>query len=224
MRLLIVEDDHQLGPWLRNVLSRDLGNADLVVTLEEAQAAIAVETFDLVVVDRRLPDGDGIELLPELRRLNPKPGILMLTALDNPHEIAQALDAGADDYLGKPFESIELLARSKAVIRRLRQDRTGFIAVANMEFDTANRTLTIDGVAMLVPRRELAVFETLASRAGRVVLREALEAATYGFDDEIQSNAIDAHVSRLRRRLREAGAKATIQSVRGLGYMMSDAS
>lgn len=223
MRLLIVEDDDQVGPWLRTVLSRDLGNADLVASLDEAQAALAVQAFDLIVVDRRLPDGDGIELLPDLRRLRPKPGILMLTALDDPNEIAQALDAGADDYLGKPFEPVELLARSKAIIRRLRQDQTGIIVVGNLEFDTSSRTLSIDGEAVLIPRRELAVFETLVNRSGRVVLRESLEAAIYGFDDEIQSNAIDSHVSRLRRRLREAGARVNIRSIRGLGYMMSDA-
>lgn len=223
MRLLIVEDDDQVGPWLRTVLSRDLGNADLVASLDEAQAALAVQAFDLIVVDRRLPDGDGIELLPDLRRLRPKPGILMLTALDDPNEIAQALDAGADDYLGKPFELVELLARSKAIIRRLRQDQTGIIVVGNLEFDTSSRTLSIDGEAVLIPRRELAVFETLVNRSGRVVLRESLEAAIYGFDDEIQSNAIDSHVSRLRRRLREAGARVNIRSIRGLGYMMSDA-
>jgi two-component system OmpR family response regulator len=220
LRTLVVEDDQQLGPWLQNALANAMGGADLVATLDEALAAIAVRQFDLIVVDRRLPDGDGVEMLTRLRQLQPRPGILVLTALDDPNDIARALDAGADDYLAKPFEPIELIARAKAVIRRLQLDQRGQVTVANLTFDMTSRTAFVDGQSVIVPRRELALLEALARRAGQVVLRETLEAATYGFDDEIQSNAIEAHVSRLRRRLQESGCTATIRSLRGLGYLL----
>ncbi|MCV9941264.1 response regulator transcription factor [Boseaceae bacterium BT-24-1] len=222
MRLLVIEDDGQLGPWLQSELARAMGGADLVATLDEAMAAIAVRQFDLIVIDRRLPDGDGVEMLARLRQLQPRPGVLVLTALDDPNDIARALDAGADDYLAKPFEPIELIARAKAVVRRLQLDQRGRVRVANLLFDSASRMAYVNDEPLIIPRRELALLEALARRCGQVVLRETLEAAAYGFDDEIQSNAIDAHISRLRKRLRENGCSATIKPLRGLGYLLSD--
>jgi len=222
LRLLVIEDDGQLGPWLRTALADAVGGADLVATLDEALAAVAVRQFDLIVLDRRLPDGDGVGLLARIRQLQPRPGVLVLTALDDPNDIARALDAGADDYLAKPFEPIELIARAKAVIRRLQLDQRDRVTVANLLFDMASMAAYVDGEPIVVPRRELALLEALARRAGQVVLRETLEGAAYGFGDEIQSNAIDAHVSRLRKRLRNNGCKATIKSLRGLGYLLGD--
>lgn len=220
---MVIEDDAQLGPWLRASLETALGGADLVTSLDEARAAIAVREFDLVVMDRRLPDGDSITLIGELRRLRPRPSILVLTALDDPGDIAKALDSGADDYLGKPFEPIELVARAKAVVRRLQLDQKGSVAVANLRFDTFTRTAYVDEAPLILPRRELALLEALVRRVGQVTLRETLESATYGFDDEIHSNAIDAHLSRLRKRLREHNCLAVIRPLRGLGYILSEA-
>ncbi|MHC2625418.1 two-component system OmpR family response regulator [Bradyrhizobium huanghuaihaiense] len=222
LRLLVIEDDEQLGPWLKSELAGALGGADLVTTLDEALAAISVRQFDLIVVDRRLPDGDGVELLARLKQLQPRPGVLVLTALDDPNDIARALDAGADDYLAKPFEPIELIARAKAVIRRLQLDQRGRVTVANLMFDSTSRMAYVDGEPLLIPRRELALLEALARRSGQVVLRDTLEAAAYSFDDEIQSNAIDAHISRLRKRLRDNGCLASIKPLRGLGYLLCD--
>lgn len=219
----MIEDDTQLGPWLRSTLESALGGADLVTTLDEAKAAIAVREFDLVVMDRRLPDGDAIGLIGQLRQLHPRPSILVLTALDDPSDIAKALDAGADDYLGKPFEPIELVARARAVVRRLQFDQKGIVSVANLRFDTFSRTAYVDEAPLILPRRELALLEALVRRVGQVTLRETLESATYGFDDEIQSNAIDAHLSRLRKRLREHNCLALIRPLRGLGYILSEA-
>lgn len=222
MRLLVIEDDADLGDWLRSALEQALGGADLVTTLDEARAALQVRPFDLVVMDRRLPDGDAVELMSVLRKLRPRPSILVLTALDDPNDIAKALDAGADDYLAKPFEPIELIARAKAVLRRNQFDQKGITSVANLRFDTFARTAYVDGQPVILPRRELALLEALMRRAGQVVLRENLENAVYGFDDEIQSNAIDAHLSRLRKRLRERGCHAEIKPLRGIGYLMAD--
>ncbi len=120
----------------------------------------------------------------------------------------------------KPFEPVELVARARAVIRRLQVDRKGVLRVGNLSFDTAARSVSIDGRPIPVPRRELALLEALIRRAGQVAMREALEAAAYGFDDEIQSNALDAHISRLRKRLRDADCSVAIKPLRGLGYMM----
>ncbi|CCE06266.1 Two-component response regulator [Bradyrhizobium sp. STM 3843] len=221
MRVLVVEDDPQLGPWLRDALAAAFGSSDMVTTLDEGRAAVAVRNFDLVVIDRGLPDGDGLALLPDLRQQKPSPATIVLTSLDDPIDIARALDDGADDYVPKPFEPIELLARAKAVLRRLFLDKGAVVNIGNLSYDIVNRVVCIDQHPIVVPRRELAILEAMVRRTGRVVLRETLELAAYGFEDEIQSNAIEAHVSRLRRRLREANCKIAIRPVRGLGYLLS---
>jgi two-component system, OmpR family, response regulator len=221
MKVLVVEDDPQLALWLRDTLGAAFGAADVVGSLEEGRAAVAVMPFDLVVLDRRLPDGDGLELLPTLRQQRPCPATLMVTAMDDATDIVRALDGGADDYIAKPFEPIELVARARAVLRRVSVDQGATVAICNLSFDVTNRMAYVDGRAITVPRRELAILEALIRRSGRVVPRGTLEAAVYGFDEEIQSNAIDAHVSRLRRRLRESNCAATIRPIRGLGYLLA---
>jgi DNA-binding response OmpR family regulator len=221
MKVLVVEDDTQLALWLRDTFLAAFGAADAVGSLEEGRAAVAVMPFDLVVLDRRLPDGDGLELLPILRQHRPCPATLMVTAIDDATDIARALDGGADDYIAKPFEPIELVARARAVLRRVSVDQGATATICNLSFDVANRMASVDGRAVAVPRRELAILEALIRRPGRVVLRGTLEAAVYGFDEEIQSNAIDSHVSRLRRRLRESNCVATIRPIRGLGYLLA---
>jgi len=193
----------------------------MVASLGEGRAAVAVRSFDLVVVDRGLPDGDGLELLHDLRLQQPRPATIVLTALDDPVDVARALDGGADDYVAKPFEPIELIARAKAVLRRLFLDKGAVVSIGNLNFDIVNRAVHVDESPVVVPRRELAILEAMVRRAGRVVLRETLEVAAYGFEDEIQSNALESHVSRLRRRLRETNCKVTIRPVRGLGYLLS---
>ncbi|MDU6138778.1 response regulator, partial [Bradyrhizobium sp.] len=128
MRVLVVEDDPQLGIWLRDALATAFGSSDIVTTLDEGRAAIAVRTFELVVIDRGLPDGDGLALLPDLRQQKPSPATVVLTALADPADIARALDEGADDYVAKPFEPIELVARARAVLRRLYLDRGAVVS------------------------------------------------------------------------------------------------
>ena len=221
VRVLVVEDDPQLGPWLRDALTVAFGSSDMVTSLSEGRAAVVVRNFDLVIIDRGLPDGDGLDLLPDLRLQRPRPATLVLTALDDPTDIARALDDGADDYLAKPFEPIELIARAKAVLRRLFLDMGAVVSIANLSYDIVNRAVYIDQRPVVVPRRELAILEAMVRRAGRVVLRETLEVAAYGFDDDVSSNVIESHVSRLRRRLREARCNVAIKPVRGLGYLLS---
>jgi two-component system, OmpR family, response regulator len=221
VRVLIVEDDPQLGPWLRDALATTFGSSDMVTSLSEGRAAVAVRNFDLVVIDRRLPDGDGLELLPDLKRLEPRPATVVLTALDDPVDVARALDNGADDYVAKPFEPVELIARAKAVLRRLFLEKGAVVSISNLSYDIVGRVVSIDESPIVVPRRELAILEAMVRRAGKVVLRETLETAAYGFEDDIQSNAVESHVSRLRARLRKANCRVKIRPVRGLGYMLN---
>ncbi len=222
MRVLVVEDDPQLGPWLRNVLGNAFGSSDVVTTLDEARAAVAVRPFDLVVLDRGLPDGDGLALLPDLRRRRPVPATLILTAIDQPVHVARALDDGADGYLCKPFAPVELVARAKAVLRRFLLDSGSTVTVANLSYDIVSRTVRVNQTPIVVPRRELAILEALVRRVGWVAERSSLDVAAYGSDEDIQSNAIEAHVSRLRRRLRDAGCTVSIRPIRGLGYVLTE--
>jgi two-component system OmpR family response regulator len=222
VHVLVVEDDPQLGPWLREAFAAAFGTSDIVASLDEARAAVAAREFDLVIIDRGLPDGDGFELLRDLRQRQPSPAIIVLTAHDDPVMIARALDEGADDYVSKPFAPIELVARARAVIRRLLLNKGAVITIGNLTYDSVNRAVYVDQNPIVVPRRELAILEALVRRAGWVVQRSTLELAAYGFEDLIQSNAIEAHVSRLRRRLREANCKVRILPVHGLGYLIND--
>ncbi|MGO4559395.1 response regulator transcription factor [Rhizobiales bacterium 3FA27D7] len=220
MHVLIVEDDRELASSLKHIMESAIGVTDAFATIAEAEAALIAHPFDLVIIDRRLPDGDGLSLLPVLRRLRPRPATLVLTALDDPFDIASALDKGADEYVGKPFEPTELVARARAVLRRYSLDALGTTQIGNLVFDLNHRSANVGQKVLEIPRRELAILETLVRRAGRVVQRETLEASVYNINEDIESNALDSHVSRLRRRLREADCDAVIKSVRGIGYML----
>ncbi len=222
MRVLILEDDKELAHWLRGAFTSAIGATDTVSTIEGAEAAIAAFHFDLIVIDRGLPDGDGLSLLSTIRRCKPQPATLFLTAYDDHSDILSALDGGADEYICKPFEPSELIARARAILRRYKADQSGLSILGNLSFDAHNRTVEVDNIAIGIPRRELAILEALIRRAGQVVQRDRLEGSVYCFDDEIGSNALDSHVSRLRRRLREAGCSAQIKAVRGLGYLVTN--
>ncbi|TIX90482.1 response regulator transcription factor [Rhizobium sp. P44RR-XXIV] len=220
MHILIVEDDLELASSLKVMMETSIGVTDTFTTIAEAEAALLAFKFDLVIIDRHLPDGDGVSLLPILRQLRPRPATLILTALDDPFDIVAALDKGADEYIGKPFEPMELVARARAVLRRYNLDETGCTQFGNLVFDLNHRSAMIGEAVLNIPRRELGILEALMRRAGRVVQRDTLEASTYSLDDEIESNVIESHVSRLRRRLREANCDVNIRTIRGIGYML----
>jgi two-component system OmpR family response regulator len=150
--------------------------------------------------------------------------IIVLTARGDLADRVAGLDTGADDYLGKPFAIEELLARLRAVLRRPSDMPTEILQLGQLTYSAEHRQASVAGVVMTLPRRELLVLETLLRRSGRTVARSALEEAVYGFDDEIQSNALDTHVSRLRRRLADADAGVEIHAIRGIGYLIRRAS
>lgn len=219
MRILLVEDEAELAAALRGALERRGFVVDWVPDLDHARAAVQEAGLRAVLLDRGLPDGDGLRLLPAIRALPEPPPVIVLTARGQTMERVEGLDAGAEDYLAKPFELDELLARLRVVMRRRPGAARELLVLGSLSFDTVHREARVAEVALHLPRRELAVLELLLRRAGRVVLRETLESAVFGFDDAPASNTLDSHVSRLRRRLAEGGAGVVIHPVRGVGYI-----
>lgn len=193
---------------------------DHAPTLAEAEEAISADVHAAVLLDRQLPDGDGLALIPKLRARADGVPIIVLTARGELADRVAGLDSGADDYLAKPFAVEELLARLRAVLRRPAGLQPDVIRAGRLAFDFGHREASVDGAPLELPRRELLVLEALVRRMGRTVLRSALEEAVYSFDDEIQSNALDTHVSRLRRKLAEADAHVEIHGIRGVGYLL----
>lgn len=219
MRILLVEDEVELAAALRGALARRGFVVDWVPDLAQARVAVREAGLRAVLLDRGLPDGDGLGLLPVIRALPDPPPVIVLTARGQTTERVEGLDAGAEDYLAKPFELDELLARLRVVMRRRSGVASESLVLGALSFDTAHREARVAGEALYLPRRELALLEVLLRRAGRVVLRETIESALFGFDDAPASNTVDSHVSRLRRRLAEGKAGVGIHPVRGVGYI-----
>lgn len=224
MRILLIEDELRLAEALKSALQRERFIVDHVSGLDAARDAIAIAGFDLVLLDRTLPDGEGLSVLPVLRASNPGIHVIVLSARNGIDDRVTGLDRGADDYLTKPFSMDELLARIRAVRRRPIEIAGAKISAGSLVFDLAHEDVDVNGLRIDLPRRELRVLATLIRRRGRTVQREALENAVFGFDDEIQSNTLDSHVSRLRRRLKAAGAGVEIHAIRGVGYLLREAS
>lgn len=220
MRILLVEDEAEMATALSSALRRYDMVVDHAPTLADAEEAISADVHAAVLLDRQLPDGDGLALIPKLRARADGVPIIVLTARGELADRIAGLDSGADDYLAKPFAVEELLARLRAVLRRPAGLSPDIIHAGRIAFDVGHREASIDGQPFELPRRELLVLEALIRRMGRTVLRSALEEAVYNFDDEIQSNALDTHVSRLRRKLTDTDAGVEIHGIRGVGYLL----
>jgi two-component system, OmpR family, response regulator len=220
MRVLLVEDEMEMAANIRTALRKHDIILDHASTLEIAEEATLGGLHNAILLDRKLPDGDGLSLVPALRKAQPGVPIIVISALASSQDRIAGLDDGADDYLGKPFSVDELLARLRAVMRRNTAIATEVLNLGLVSFDVQSRSAAIGGEALDLPRRELLVLETLLRRAGRTVSRESLEQAVYGYDDEIASNTMEAHISRLRKRLAERDAGVEIHTIRGVGYMM----
>ncbi len=221
MRLLFVEDDPQIAGAVTRNLERSGFAVDHAGTLADAKACVEAQHYDVMVLDLGLPDGDGLDLVRELRHRRNPLAVLVLTARDAVADRVAGLEAGADDYLIKPFAHEELVARLRALLRRPRDDLGDAVAVANLSYNPAAGAFTVDdGRPLLLPRREHMLLAALLRRPGRVVTRNSLEDAIWDFAQEIESNALESHISRLRRRLARAGAKVEIRSIRGVGYLL----
>ncbi|WP_018264455.1 response regulator transcription factor [Methylosinus sp. LW4] len=224
MHILIVEDNVDLATKLAEQVTSCGFDVDRAGSIREAREIIDSRDFALVVLDRRLPDGDGIGLVPEIRRLRPRMRVLMLTALDDEEEMVAGLDAGADDYLTKPYNPKELTARIRANLRRLDGDRSPSIRLGELSFAPDSREVAVRGEAIVLQRRELDLLETLMRKPGRVALRDRLLEDFYGDKDELHVNNLNVVVSHLRRRLKECGAGVEIHAARGIGYFIAKSS
>jgi two-component system OmpR family response regulator len=222
MRILLVEDEPEMAQALRTALQRHGILADISPNLLEAGEALRQNVHDLLLLDRQLPDGDGATLIQLARRWQPDLPIIMLTGQGSLEDRIDGLDLGADDYLVKPFAVEELLARIRAISRRPSQLALPTATVGNLLFNFSTHEAFVDGALLPLPRRQLLALEALFLRHGRTVRREVLQESVYDFNDEIQSNALDAHVSKLRRALNDAGARADIHVIRGIGYLLKE--
>lgn len=222
MRLLLIEDEARIAEIVKRALERAGFAVDRVALCADARETLSLTAYDAAILDLGLPDGDGLRLLAELRAAhNPLP-VLVLTARDAVEDRVSGLDAGADDYLVKPFAMVELVARTKALLRRPGGALGATLAAGNVVFDTIGRDVRVAGASLAMPRRECAILEHLMRRLGRVVPKAVLEEKLYGIDDELDSNAIPVHVHHLRRKLLDAGATAEIHTVRGVGYFLTE--
>jgi len=216
MRILLVEDDIQLGKATAEGLKTTFA-VDWCQSAEDAEVALATTSYDLVVLDINLPEKSGLELLKELRGSNNKCPVLFLTAYDGLENRIDGLNAGADDYLVKPFDLHELIARIGAVVRRSQGRANPVITLGEIVFDPAAKQVTQNGAVINLSARELAVFEILMNNIAKIVSKEQIEEHVYDWSSgDIESNTIEVHISALRRKL----GRDVIKTMRGIGYIL----
>lgn len=217
MRILIVEDDLALADGLRSGLGLHGFTGDAVHTLGDADLAARDHPYEAIILDISLPDGSGLDLLRQWRNSGVTTPILLLTAYDATRDRITGLDAGADDYLGKPFDLDELLARLRAMVRRSTGQVTPIITLGDLEICESHREVRQNGTPVALSRREFALLHALASRPGHVLSRGQLEERLYGWQEEVASNAVEVHVHNLRAKL----GRDVIETVRGAGYRVA---
>ncbi len=221
MRILVVEDHERFAGFIKTGLEKEGFTVDLTMTANEGDAAFAAVKYDAVVLDLGLPDADGLTLLKDWRNQGSSTPVLILTARDGVDDRVTGLNAGSDDYMLKPFAMEELVARLRALLRRPGGTLGTVIEVGNLSFDATAREVRINDISLAISRREMGVLEHLMRRAGRVVPKDVLEDKIYGFDEEVSSNSVEVHVSRLRKRLAASDADVAVHTIRGVGYLLS---
>jgi DNA-binding response OmpR family regulator len=222
MRVLLIEDNAKLASVVQIGLEKEGFAVDAFTTISDGEAALSTVRYDAAILDLGLPDGDGISLLKRLRERGSTIPVLILTARDGVHDRVEGLNSGGDDYLLKPFAMEELVARVRALLRRPGGALGLTLKAGNLSFDTTAREMRIDGHAVAISRREMAVLEQLLRRLGRVVPKEVIGESIYCFDEDVSANSIEVHISRLRKRLDKAGASITVHTIRGVGYLLSE--
>ncbi|MBW4025040.1 MAG: response regulator transcription factor [Proteobacteria bacterium] len=223
MRILVVEDERELAGLLNGALERAGFAVDGATSCASALDYLRVATYDVAVLDLGLPDGDGMSLLRHLRKDGSALPVLILTARDAPEDRVLGLNAGADDYLVKPFHMPELVARLRALLRRPNAALGVTLTLGNLLLDTSTRQVQVDGVDVSLSVRETSMLELLLRQQGTVVTRAVMEQRLYSFDVQLGSNALEVLVHRLRRRLQDVGATVGIHTLRGVGYLLSEA-
>jgi DNA-binding response OmpR family regulator len=221
MRVLIVEDDRRIAGSLRRGLEEEGFGADLVADGEEAVAAALSTQFDVVVLDLMLPGGvDGFQVCSALRARRVRTPILMLTARDAVDDRVRGLEAGADDYLVKPFAFRELLARIRALTRRHIDTRSRLISAGDLAFDTSARQATVAGQPLELTAKEAAIIEYFLHHQGRMLSRSRIEEHVWNYDFDRPSNLVEVYIARIRRKLTAAGLLDPIVTLRGEGYRL----
>lgn len=217
MRILVVEDDGVLSELMRRSLIEAGHHVDCAVTLSQAEHFWRVQEFDAVLLDLSLPDGSGLRALREARARGDRTPVLVLTARNRTEERIAGLDAGADDYLGKPFDLAEVEARLRALVRR-RLDLTDQVRIGQLLLDRRARRAFVGEEPLDLPAREFEVLWELMTPTGRVVSKASLSDKLSDFDEALGANALETFISRLRKKLQGSGA--TIRTLRGLGYVL----
>jgi len=216
MQLLLVEDDPALASGLQKALQDQGFTLNHVASGQHALQLLNITTPDIVILDLGLPDLDGLDVLKIIRKKYSALPVLLLTARDRVEDKVTGLDCGADDYLAKPFEITELVARLRVFERRLGTAQSNDIVIGDVSLSTVTQQVKVNGAEMEMSRREYGLLKALMENAGRVQTRDRLEAKLYSWDDEIASNALEVHVHNLRKKL---GAEF-IKTVRGVGYIV----
>lgn len=219
MRILLIEDDTVLGAAVRDQVVSDDHSVDWVMRLDAATDALLGARYDLILLDLMLPDGRGVPFLKARRTKGDVTPVIILTALDQVSDRIEGLNAGADDYLVKPFDLAELSARIGSVARRYTGNPNPIIVHGPLEVDVAARSVLRDGRPVSLTAREWALFEALLQRPGQLLSKAQLEEKLYAFGAEVESNTIEVHVSRLRKKL----GSGVIETERGLGYRLGSA-
>ncbi len=217
MHILVIEDDQALAAGLSTALRRKSYAVNVVSRGKDALHVIRTETPDIAILDLGLPDMDGIDVLKQARREHPALQILVLTARSHIDEKIIGLDSGADDYLAKPFEMSELLARLRVLERRLGSANTTEISVGEVTLNTATNTVLLKANELDLSRREFMLLRSLMENVGRVQTRNTLETRLYSWGEEVASNALEVHIHNLRKKI---GADF-IKTVRGVGYRVN---
>lgn len=220
MRILIAEDDRALAEALQFSLRQSGYAVDWISNGIFADQALGRDVFDLLILDLGLPKLDGFEVLRRLRKRNSRLSVLILSGREDPREKVQGLDLGADDYLAKPFSLDELQARVRALLRRSSGSAQPQIVLGKLQFDTVQRSLTVDGIPLSLSPPEIGVLEVLMLRAGRVVSKEQLIEHLYNYDQNVSHNAIEVYVHRLRRKIEGGGV--SIRTAYGQGYVLEN--
>ncbi|MES4611573.1 MAG: quorum sensing response regulator transcription factor QseB [Ewingella sp.] len=219
MRILLIEDDNMIGDGIKAGLGKLGFTLDWFTDGKMGKAALDSAPYDAVILDLSLPGLDGMQLLREWRREGKDTPVLILTARDALEQRVSGLQAGADDYLCKPFALVEVAARLQALIRRRHGQITSIVTHGSLHFDPASRSATLNGEVVVLTQREITVMELFLNNKGRVLPRPLIQEKLYSWDDEVSSNAVEVHIHHLRKKL----GNGFIRTVHGVGYTLGDA-
>lgn len=220
MRILCIEDETLVADFVKTGLDGSGFTVDIAKTADEGVSAFKAVEYDAVVLDLGLPDADGLTVLKQLRGTREATPVIILSTRSGMKSRVGGLNAGADDYLPKPFAIEELTARLHALLRRPRSMLSPVLACGNLAYSPATHEVKVAGRSVAMPPKEMRVLDLLLRRPGTVVSKQQLESGLYGFEEEVASNAIEVHVHHLRRRLTENKATVKINTQRGIGYVL----